>query len=283
MQTRPHSSGIVLAASVVCLLTGVAGAQESPSTATISVCGFSNGGTIAPCKIAYRTFGTLNAAKDNAVLVPTWILGRSEEWAPFLGPTGIVNTDLCYVIVVDALGDGRSQSPSNTAAHSRSGFEALTIGDMVQSQYRLLTEKCGIHQLHAVVGVSMGGMQAIEWAVRYPTFVSHVVAIAGTPRFSAYDRLLWTTMRATIDEGLQGGLSPDAIWLQLTRIDALHARTPRGVNQAPPSSVDQEVTASARTYRGAWALEDYRAQKRARGQGTRGGSMAAFGGQESSR
>lgn len=251
---------IVLMASVGCFVTGVAGAQERPSTATISACEFSNGVTIAPCRIDYRTFGTLNAAKDNAVLVPTWLLGRSAEWAPFLGPSGVVNTDLYYVIVVDALGDGQSQSPSNTAADSRFGFEALTIGDMVQSQYRLLTEKLGINKLHAVVGVSMGGMQAIEWAVRYPTFASHVIAIAGTPRFGSYDHLLWTTMGATIDDGLQGGLSPDAIWLQLTRLDALNARTPSAVNQATPSDVDKEVTASARTYRGAWALEDYRAQ-----------------------
>jgi homoserine O-acetyltransferase len=235
-------------------------AQDSPKVADISSCHFANGVRIAPCRIAYRSLGTLNAAGDNAVLIPTWLLGRSEDWTPFLGPEGIVDPSVYYVVVVDALSDGQSQSPSNTTGDGRRGFEAMTIGDMVESQHRLLTEQLGIQKLHAVVGYSMGAIQAIEWSVRYPTFMDRVVAMAGSPRLGAYDHLLWSTMQTMIDDGVKGRLPVDAIWQQLSRLDALNSRTPRAVNQATPAALDQEVAKSTATYRDTWALEDYRAQ-----------------------
>lgn len=234
--------------------------QAPPSVTTISACRFANGVTIAPCRIAYRASGRLNAARDNVVLVPTWLLGRSEDWIPFLGPTAFIDTTHFHTILFDALGNAHSQSPSNTAPDFRHGFEALTIADMVKSQYALLTERLGITRLHAVVGASMGGMQAFEWAVRYPDFVNRIVPIIGSPRIGAYDDLLWTSLRSAIDDGLRGGLSPDSIWVQLARIDALTARTPRGVNAVSLDSMRREVAASAAGYRSAWPLEDYRAQ-----------------------
>lgn len=235
-------------------------AQASLEFADISSCDFANGVRIAPCRIAYRSFGTLSAAGDNAVLIPTWLLGRSEEWTSFLGPEGIVDPTVYYVVVVDALSDGQSQSPSNTTGDGRRGFDAMTIGDMVESQYRLLTEKLGIQKLHAVVGYSMGGIQAIEWSVRYPMFMDRVVAMAGSPRLGAYDHLVWSTMQTMIDDGVKGRLPADNIWQQLSRLDALNSRTPRAVNAVTPAELDQEVAKSGAIYRDKWALEDYRAQ-----------------------
>lgn len=234
-------------------------AQTPPAAAMISACRFANGVTIAPCRVTYRAFGRLNAAKDNVVLVPTWLLGRSEDWIGFLGPRGIVDTTRHYTIVVDALGDGHSQSPSNTPVFQRRGFDALTIGDMVESQYRLLTERFGLTRIHGVVGASMGGMQALEWAVRYPTFASHIVSIIGTPRIGAFDRVLWSTLRMEIDNGVRTGVPIDSTWLQLARVEALTMRTPRGINQVSPDSMAREVAASAKGYRTAWPLQDYRA------------------------
>lgn len=235
-------------------------AQNAPSVCTISQCNFSDGSNIAPCKIAYRTFGRMNVEKDNVVLVTTWLLGRSEDWIPFLGPSGIVDTSKFYTIVVDALGDGHSQSPSNSSPTDERAFDALTIGDMVQSQYRLLTEKLGINRLYAVIGASMGGMQAFEWAVRYPSFAEKVVSIIGSPRVGAYDRLLWTTLRNTIGNGIRYKLPPDSIWLQLARIEALHLRTPAGLNQNLPDTLMAEINRTAKAYNNSWSLEDYRAQ-----------------------
>ena len=256
-------AGRVATITVSCVLSATAlGGQVAPSIATISACEFSNGVVIAPCRIAYRTYGTLNAQRSNVVLVPTWLQGRSEDWLAYglLGPQALVDTTAFYTIVVDALGNGQSQSPSNTGASQVKGFEALTIADMVRSQHRLLTERLGISRLHAVVGASMGGMQAFEWAVRFPGFVDRIVPIIGSPRIDAYDLLLWTSLRSTIDDGQRGGLPALDIWRQLQRIDALTSRTPRGVNQVTPDSIAREVAASAEHFAKLWRLEDYRAQ-----------------------
>jgi homoserine O-acetyltransferase/O-succinyltransferase len=130
---------------------------------------------------------------------------------------------------------------------------------MVESQYRLVTERLGLTHLHAVVGISMGGMQALEWAVRYPTFVAHIVSISGTPRLGAFDRVLWTTQRAELDNGVRASLLPDSIWLQLARIAALTFRTPRGTNQVSADSIGRRIAANAKQSRATWQLQDYRA------------------------
>lgn len=235
-------------------------AQSPPTVASIDACRFADGTKVSPCRIAYRTVGRLNEGRTNAVLVPTWLLGRSEDWIALLGPKGVVDTTRFYVIVVDALGDGHSQSPSNTPNALRTAFDSLTIGDMVESQHALLTEHLGITRLHAVVGASMGGMQAFEWAVRYPDFVDRIVPIIGSPRIGAFDHLLWTTLRGVLDESARGGQNAEATWLHLARIEALLARTPAAVNELSRESIDREVAATAASYRAGWALEDYRAQ-----------------------
>lgn len=235
-------------------------AQNKLLVTTISQCSFSNGSSITPCKIAYRTFGKLNAAKDNVILISTWLLGRSEDWILLIGASGFVDTTRYFTIVVDALGNGHSQSPSNSNPEYRKVFDALTIGDMVQSQYRLLTEKFGFSQIHAVMGASMGGMQAFEWAVRYPSYAKKIVSIIGSPRVGSYDRLLWTTLKGIIVHGLQYKVPADSIWLQLARIELLNSRTPAGVNQYVPDSMMNEINGFAKTYGSAWEPEDYRAQ-----------------------
>ena len=165
-------------------------AQSKPIITTISECTFSNGLKIAPCKIAYRTYGRLNPQKDNVVLIPTWLLGRSEDWGTngLLGTNGIVDTTKYYTVIVDALGNGLSQSPSNTEASLKQGFDVLTIGDMVKSQYLLLTGSLGITHLHAVVGASMGGCRhlngrcviPVSWIASYRLSVHHTSELSIT-------------------------------------------------------------------------------------------------------
>jgi homoserine O-acetyltransferase len=128
----------------------------------------------------------------NAVLIPTWLLGRSEDWAELLGSEGILDTTKFYAVVVDALGNGSSSSPSNTTPSARAAFAGLTLGDMVVTQHRLVHEHLGIERLRAVMGFSMGGMQAFEWAVRYPAELDIAIPIAGSPRVGTFDRMLWT-------------------------------------------------------------------------------------------
>lgn len=112
-----------------------------------------------------------------------------------------------FVIVVDALGDGVSSSPSNSKTQPRMAFPAFTTHDMVRSEYRLATETLHLKHLHAVMGISMGGMQSFEWMVDYPEFMDLAIPIVGSTRLTSYDLLLWHAEEDAIhaDPGWHGG------------------------------------------------------------------------------
>lgn len=233
-----------------------------PRIGSLGTCRLREGGTIPSCRVAYRPFGALNAARSNTILIPTWLLGRSDDWVPFIGTGGFVDTTQYHVILVDALGDGLSSSPSNTRA-AREAFARLSVGDMVESQYRLLTEQLGITHLHAVLGFSMGGMQAIEWAVKHPDFVDRIIPIAGASRVGTFDRLMWTAMLSEIEDGLRAQLPSDTIWARLAHLEMLFVQTPVGVNAKGVDSVEREIGTNGRSYATQWKLRDYAAQLRA--------------------
>jgi homoserine O-acetyltransferase/O-succinyltransferase len=150
-----------------------------------------NGQQINDCKIGFRTFGKLNANRSNAIIYPTGGGGTTLMMESFFGVGMDVDTTRFYLILIDALGNGVSSSPSNSTSQPKTLFPQFSIKDMVSSQHKMLVENLNIHHLAAVVGGSMGGMQALEWAVSYPDFMDKCVSIEGTPKFSSYD-LLWT-------------------------------------------------------------------------------------------
>jgi homoserine O-acetyltransferase/O-succinyltransferase len=267
LELRVRATLAVLGGIVLCIATRAAAAQAraplpAPHVASLGTCRLAEGGTIPSCRVAYRSFGALNQSRTNTILIPTWLLGRSDDWVPFIGSDGFVDTTQYHVILVDALGDGLSSSPSNTR-NASTAFAHLTVGDMVQSQYRLLTERLGITHLRAVLGFSMGGMQAIEWAVRHPDFVDKIVPIAGASRVGTFDRLMWTAMLNEIDDGMRAHTPSDSIWARLAHMEMLFVQTPIGVNAKVIDSVEGEIATNARGYRTQWKLEDYAAQLRA--------------------
>lgn len=189
------------------LLSPAFAAAPLLQTASLGDLKLESGETIRNCRIGYRTFGSLNAAKSNAVLFPTWFSGRSDDLAQFMSATGLVDPARYFVIAVDALGDGVSSSPSNSVEQPRMQFPKFTVRDMVTSEYLLVKDVLGIPHLHAVLGVSMGGMQTFQWVLSYPDFMDRAVPIVGSPRLTATDLLLWTAEADAITEsaGWNGG------------------------------------------------------------------------------
>jgi homoserine O-acetyltransferase len=199
-------------AFILCMVSGFAlpaCAQDIPPLqyAQLGEFKLDSGVTIHDCMLGYRTFGKLNADKSNAILFPTWFTGRSGDIGANIGPGRIVDDTRYYVIVVDALGDGVSCSPSNSKTQHGIDFPNFTIHDMVESEYRLVTEALHLQHLHAVMGISMGGMQTFEWAVSHPQMMDLAVPIVGTPQQSSYDLLLWNAEKVALqaDPAWQGG------------------------------------------------------------------------------
>jgi homoserine O-acetyltransferase len=111
----------------------------------------------------------------------------------------VADTTKYFVVLVDAIGDGVSSSPSNSKMQARLKFPEFTIRDMVESEYRLATGVLGLTHVRAVVGVSMGGMQVFEWAVAHPDFIDVVIPMMGSPQSTSYDKLLWTSQIDALD------------------------------------------------------------------------------------
>jgi homoserine O-acetyltransferase len=158
-----------------------------------------SGEVIRDCRIGYRTWGKLNAARSNAVVFPTWFSGTTEQLASNFGRGTMLDPAEWYIIAVDALGDGISTSPSNSASQPRMKFPRFTIRDMVESRHQMLTSSLGLNHLHAVMGISMGGMQTFQWMVAYPNFLDRAIPIVGTTRMTPYDTLLWEAERHAIE------------------------------------------------------------------------------------
>lgn len=166
-----------------------------------------SGKIIRDCVIGYRTFGRLNKDKSNAVLFPTAFGWRSAGLASRIGPGKLIDGDKYFVIVVDSLGDGISSSPSNSTSQPGLEFPEFSIRDMVSAEQQLVIGALHLRHLRAVMGFSMGGMQAFQWAVSYPGFMDKAVSIVGSPQLTAYDLLLWrsTLLALESDPGWKEG------------------------------------------------------------------------------
>ena len=158
------------------------------------------GGRLETVTVAYETYGQLNAARDNGILVCHAISGNSHVarhaaddepgwWEILVGPGRPVDTNRFFVICPNLLGGCRGTTGPgslNPATGKRYGrdFPTITIRDMVEVQYRLVRQ-LGLDQLLAVVGGSVGGHQAMTWAVRHPKAMRGIVLLATSPRLTS--------------------------------------------------------------------------------------------------
>ena len=224
--------------------------------ADLGTCPTEGGEPILDCRLAYRTHGRLNAARDNAVLVPMWYGGTSASMTDLLAPLGI-DTTRSFVVVVEPLTVGASSAPSTSRRQPGDRFPAVTIGDMVDAQHRLVTDVLGVERLHAVLGYSMGGIQTIEWAVRYPDAVGRAASLLGTPWLDTPGRVAVGMLHALAD---YGDHDPEAAALALARAWHLVGRTPQAETAIPPDSLDALLAREAADEWASFDLDDNRRQ-----------------------
>jgi homoserine O-acetyltransferase len=167
-------------------------------------------GTVLPeARIVYTTLGTLNAAGNNAILLPSHYMANFNGYNWLIGVKDrVFDPSRDYLILTELFGNGRSSSPSNTPEPFHGPrFPITTIRDNVEAVQRLLTSELKVNHLRAVVGFSMGAEQAFQWAVSRPTFMDAIVATSGTAKCygHGYVRLEGQIAALTTDPEWQTG------------------------------------------------------------------------------
>jgi homoserine O-acetyltransferase/O-succinyltransferase len=142
-----------------------------------------SGVTLPEAKIVYGTYGHLNAAGDNAILLPSHYMADMKGYGWLIGPGKALDPEKQFLITSELFGNGRSSSPSNTPEPFHGPrFPVTTIRDNIEGVHQLLTQELGVKHLQAVIGFSMGAQQAFQWAVSYPDYMDRIVATSGTAK-----------------------------------------------------------------------------------------------------
>ncbi|PYR18004.1 MAG: homoserine acetyltransferase [Acidobacteria bacterium] len=142
-----------------------------------------SGVTLPQARIVYGTYGHLNAARNNAVLLPSHYMADHHGYEWIIGPGRVFDPGRDFLVATELFGNGHSSSPSNTPEpHHGPRFPVVTIRDNVEAVHRLLVDELHVTHLRAIVGFSMGAQQAFQWAVSYPDFADRIVATAGTAK-----------------------------------------------------------------------------------------------------
>ena len=164
-----------------------------------------SGATLRECKLAYKTYGTLNSKKNNVIVYPTWYSGQHSENEWLVGEGMALDPQNYFIIIPNMLGNGLSSSPSNMPEpYNASRFPNVTAYDNVRVQHRLVTEKFGISQVKLVTGWSMGALQTFHWGCQYPGMVERILPFCGSAKCSRHNFVFL--------EGVKAALTADAAW-----------------------------------------------------------------------
>jgi len=176
--------------------------------------------TLSQTRLAYKTYGELNAARDNVSVMPTFYGSQHGENEMAMAGWRSLDPNKYFIVVPNMFGNGLSSSPSNTPPpFDRAVFPHVTIYDNVVCQHRLLTERLGVKRIKLVVGFSMGAQQAYQWGTLYPDMVEAIAPICGSARTSPHNYLFL--------DGCKAALTADATfaegWYQTPPVKGLRA------------------------------------------------------------
>lgn len=163
--------------------------------------------TLPRAKLAYKTYGELNSARDNVIVMPTFYGAQHYENETAMAAWRSLEPKKYFIVMPNMFGNGLSSSPSNTPPpFDRAVFPHVTIYDNVVCQHRLVTEHLGAKRIKLVVGFSMGAQQAYQWAASYPELVEAIAPICGSAKTSPHNFLFL--------EGVKAALTADAAFAE---------------------------------------------------------------------
>ena len=164
-----------------------------------------SGRTFRNMKLVYKTFGTLNADKSNAILYPTSYSAQHHDTQFMVGEGAALDPSRYFIIIPNLFGNGLSSSPSNTPwPDVGTRYPDVTYFDAVHVQRRMLAELWGIEKLALVYGWSMGAMQAYHWGALFPDAVERIAVVCGSARCAPHNQVFI--------EGAKHALTADAAY-----------------------------------------------------------------------
>jgi homoserine O-acetyltransferase len=158
-----------------------------------------SGQTLRGATMAYKTYGALNAAKDNVIVYPCWYSGTHLENEWLIGEGMALDPGKYFIIVPNMFGNGLSTSPSNTPApYNGSRFPKVTAYDNVVQQHRLVTEKFRVKKIKLVTGWSMGALQTFHWGAIFPDMVERILPFQGSAKCSRHNFVFLEGVKAAL-------------------------------------------------------------------------------------
>jgi len=149
--------------------------------------------------LAYKTYGKLNANKNNVVVLPTFYTGSHQRNEGFIGSGRAIDPEKHFIVSINMFGNGFSSSPSNTEApQDGPRFPDISLWDNIACQYRLLVEELKVKQISLVAGWSMAGCQAYQWAAQYPDFVDAILPFCASAKTSPHNFVFLEGVRAAL-------------------------------------------------------------------------------------
>lgn len=167
-----------------------------------------SGAVLTDAVLVYATWGKLNAAGDNCILLPTYYTGTHQSYAQLIGPGRALDPERYFIVSPNTFGNGVSSSPSHRPVGAmRAAFPAVDIHDNVTCQHRLLHEHLGVRHVALASGWSMGAMQSYYWAAAYPEMVQALLPVCGTARCWPLNRVFLEGVAAALraDGNYSGG------------------------------------------------------------------------------